>query len=245
MATDDQSAGQDQAQGQQQPPSNGGRGGRGRGSSLQGNSSGPSSFANPDEQDLNEQGAATGTQGSMQRAMERELAGQQVFDYEAPYDEKLLGPTGVPLIWVASNRADNRAVGFWLDEHQPGGQVFLGPGVELVARTPDIEALLNQHVIIEVPEPRRWRRDPETGDDMRDEQGRRIPNPKYPAAKVADPTRSMAAQPGRPAPLGRNFDPDLFDEEQLQEIRRRQARAPRELPAPMGGVVPGVTHPIS
>lgn len=180
-------------------------------------------------------------------AAEKQLEdGTQVWDYAAPrHHPRTVGPTGVPLIWVASNRTDNRAVGFWVDEHQPGGQVFLGPGAELVARTSDIEALLMQGLIVEVPEPRRWKRDPQTGEDEIDERGKKVPNPKYPAPKIIDPTTAQAAQPGRPTPLGRSFDPDLWDEEHLQAIREKQARLPREIGAPVGGIVPGVTHPVS
>jgi hypothetical protein len=171
--------------------------------------------------------------------------GSVVMDYETHGHRDNVGPTGLPLTWVVSNRADNRMVGAWKDPNQPGGEVSLGPGVELVAKTAEIEALIQQGLIIEVPEPKRWLTHPETNEPMRDEQGRTIPNPKYPAPKQPDPNQHAPAQPGHPTPLGRALDPDLFDEDQIAEIRRRQSRLPREIPAPVGGIVPGITHAVS
>lgn len=203
---------------------------------------------NLDANDPRRRGAGSGEdkdrQKAFESAIEREASGTQVHDYYAPAARRNVGPTGVPLIWVASNRTDNRAVGFWLDENQPGGQVFLGPGVELVAKTADIDALLMQGLIVQVPEPKRWMTN-DDGEHLMDPYGRRVPHPKYPAQKIVDPTLAMASQPGRATPLGRNFDPDMFDEDGHKEIRERQARLPREVGAPVGGIVPGVTHPIT
>ena len=183
-------------------------------------------------------------------AMEREAAAARTNTGETSrqMQRRNVGPTGLPLLWVASNRRDNRVVLWVQDPAHPGGEAFIGGSApDLVARTGDIERVLMAGEAVEVPEPRRFELDPESGKPLKDESGKLVPNRKFPVAAAPDDVDREAASPGHATPLGREFDPALYDDDMLEKqgTLKRQQQLPRELSAPSGGIVPGVTHPIS
>lgn len=125
----------------------------------------------------------------------------------------------VDLLWVLSNRVDDRTVLFERDPRHPGGEAFIGGAAPAhVFRTPEIERLLRDGLLVEVPEPQ--------------------DGPKKPLATPAIGAGPVAAQPGQPVRLGRVPDPDLFDAGQRASIREAQAEAPAEQRVPAGVVVP-------
>jgi hypothetical protein len=123
------------------------------------------------------------------------------------------------LLWVVSNRVDDRVVLFERDPLHPGGEAFVGgSGPDHVYRTPRVRELLHAGMLLEVPEPKE--------------------GPKKPLALPAVDTGLIAAQPGQPIALGRPLDPDLFGAGDLERLGRAQARLPDEVPVPEGVVVP-------
>lgn len=137
-------------------------------------------------------------------------------------------------MWFVSNRTDDRTVLFERDPRHPGGETFIGGSAPARAyRTPNIERLLMSGEIIEVPEPRRTLvvYDPETDSQIE------IPHPKRPIDIGLDPGLLRLDSPGQPTRLGRRLDPDLWEENELRDVARRQNAMPREI-RPMGSFVP-------
>jgi len=135
------------------------------------------------------------------------------------------------LLWVHSNRKDDRVVVYEVDPIHPGGQAFVGgEGPDHVYRTGAIEALLQSGELIEVPEPAKTWTNPETGEEE--------PNPYYPDQNYSQAGDIPPAMPGQPIQLGRKLNPNLWDEGQMTEIQRRQAYMPSYRPVPAGVIVP-------
>jgi len=135
------------------------------------------------------------------------------------------------LIWVHSNRQDDRTVIYEPDPLHPGGQAFIGgEGPDHVYRTAAIEALLQSGELIEVPEPLRFIEDPETGE--------KVPNPYYPDQNYTQAGEVAANMPGQPVQLGRKLNPNLWDAATMADVARRQAYMPQQRPVPPGGIVP-------
>lgn len=146
----------------------------------------------------------------------------------APEDE--LRDWESKLIWVHSNRQDDRTVIYEPDPLHPGGQAFVGgEGPDHVYRTAAIEALLQSGELIEVPEPLRT---------IKDEMGEEIPNPFYPDQNYTQGGDVPANMPGQPVQLGRKLNPNLWDEQTMADVKRRQAYMPSSRPVPPGGIVP-------
>jgi hypothetical protein len=135
------------------------------------------------------------------------------------------------LLWVHSNRQDDRTVIYEPDPLHPGGQAFVGgEGPDHVYRTAAIEQLLQSGELIEVPEPAKTWVDPETGEE--------VPNPFYPDQNYSQAGDVPPAMPGQPIQLGRKLNPALWDEGQMKEIVRRQQYMPSYRPVPPGVIVP-------
>lgn len=122
-------------------------------------------------------------------------------------------------LWVMSNRLDDRVVLFERDPAHPSGEAFVaGSTPAFVGRTGDVERLLREGQMIEVPEPA---------------DGRKKPIP------VGDEALGEAnALPGRVTPLGRKLDPDLYPKGTTKAVEEQQERAGDELAVPAGTVVP-------
>jgi hypothetical protein len=123
-------------------------------------------------------------------------------------------------LWVLSNRVDDRVVLWERDPaHPDGGEAFVaGSTPAFVGRTGTVERLLQQGLLLEVPEPK---------------DGPKKPTPIGPSvAGVA------AAMPGQATRLGRTPDPDLFPSDAIAKVEQRQEELPDEVPVPAGTVVP-------
>ena len=136
------------------------------------------------------------------------------------------------LLWVHSNRKDDRVVLYEVDPIHPGGQAFIGgDGPDHVYRTDQVEALLQSGELIEVPEPELYVDDPEGS-------GEKVRNRFYPDQNYTAGGELAANMPGQPTQLGRKLNPDLWTDDQLKELQRRQAYMPQQRPVPPGGIVP-------
>lgn len=127
--------------------------------------------------------------------------------------------------WVVSNRVDDRPALYEVDDRHPSGNAYVaGSTPDFVFRTPAVLRLLNEGVLVEVPEPK--------------------DGPKKPLV-VAAPTVGMtaAAQPGQPIRLGRALDPDLFDPGAREQVKAQQEGKPQEVAVPYGVVVPPAVAP--
>lgn len=124
-------------------------------------------------------------------------------------------------IWVLSNRVDDRVVLFERSPEHPGGEAFVGGAAPArVGRTGTVEDLLRRGLLLEVPEP------PE--------------GPKKPKPTAAVAEFARAQQPGQPIRLGRVPNPDIWKGEDLKQIERARAAAPKEVPLAPGTIVPQV-----
>ena len=122
-------------------------------------------------------------------------------------------------MWVLSNRKDNRVVLWDRDREHPGGEAFVaGSTPAHVAKTGEVERLLREGLLIEVPEPK--------------------DGPKKPLFVEAVDPSERADGPGQPIRLGRAIDPELFSEAEVRSIEKKQEAAPDEVPVPPGAVVP-------
>src|SRR5262245_49376440 len=127
------------------------------------------------------------------------------------------------LIWVMSNRVDDRVVLFERDPAHPGGEAFVGGnGVTLVGKTTRVTTLLREGLLVEVPEP------PD--------------GPKKPVMTPAGSEPRHADQPGQPIALGRKPDPELFGDK-IAQVARAQEQLPSEVPVPPDVVVPPAPEP--
>lgn len=137
--------------------------------------------------------------------------------------------------WIISNRTDDRSVLWERDARHPGGEVHIGPFPTRAYLTPGVQEKLFRLEAIRVPEPMRTvkTRDEETGEEIE------VPNRKYPPEPGPDPAIVVAAQPGRPIPIGRKLDPELWDENARKQHQQTLRGMPPELPVPQGVVVGG------
>lgn len=137
------------------------------------------------------------------------------------------------VLWVLSARTDDRVALFEPDPRHPGGQAFVaGAQPDFVYRTPQVQQLIMQGLLIEVPEPSRTVQITDGSGGFQSVQNRR-----YPIDAGIEGGLVFAAQPGRPIPLGRRPDPELFDAESIALVERRLAGRPNELDV-KGGYVP-------
>jgi hypothetical protein len=121
--------------------------------------------------------------------------------------------------WVLSNRQDDRAVLYERDAVHPGGEAFIGGSAPAyVGRSSVVASLLQQGLIIEVPEPADGRKKPLIPDDV----------PESPAP----------ALPGQVIKLGRTPDPELFPAAVMKQVEKQQAALPDQISVPAGTVVP-------
>lgn len=128
--------------------------------------------------------------------------------------------TDSPTIWVMSNRVDDRVVLWEQNPQHPGGEAFIaGPTPEHVGRTPQIEGLLREGLLVIVPEPPDSRKKPV-------------------AIGAALGSAEVPDQPGRRIRLGRVPDPDLVPEGALAQVAAQQERVGDEIPAPPQAIVP-------
>lgn len=97
---------------------------------------------------------------------------------------------GDDVIWVVSNRRDDRVVLAEPDHRHPGGWAFIGGGTpNPVFKTARVLAAIHNGEAVEVAEP---------------PASRKRPTPVTDSAIPA-----FAAMPGQPVPLGRQHDPEL------------------------------------
>jgi hypothetical protein len=119
----------------------------------------------------------------------------------------------VQFAWLASNRVDDQVVLFEQDDAHPGGECFIGGGgLDYCARTPAVERLLREGVLLELQEPPAGRKRP-----------------------LVLPTGNQGATrdvPGTPSRLGRKLDPDLVTAQSAKQIEAQQDRAPADIPVP-------------
>ncbi len=122
-------------------------------------------------------------------------------------------------IWVVSNRKDDRVVLFERDPAHPGGEAFVGgSGPAEVAKTPEVQRLLREGLVVQIPEPPDNRKKPVPIDDVN--------------------ARPAAAQPGEPVKLGREMDPEVVLPAAVKDIEAKQKSLPQSIPVPAGVVVP-------
>lgn len=140
------------------------------------------------------------------------------------------------VFWAVSGRTDDRVVLFERDPLHPGGEAFIaGPTPDFVYRTGLVNQLVMNGLIVETPEPKRTIR------VVRDGQEVEIANPRYPVSSGIEAGGTPAAQPGRPIPLGRTLDPELFDAADIRAVEQRLAGRPTEL-KPVGAYVPSAAE---
>lgn len=114
------------------------------------------------------------------------------------------------ILWVISNRQDDRVVLFERDPRHPGGEAFVGgPAPDKVYRTGEVERLLHTGELVEIPEP------PD--------------GPKKPIEVAPVISQAPPAMPGQPIRLGRKLDPDLVPAGAQAKVAQRQQQAPREI----------------
>lgn len=114
------------------------------------------------------------------------------------------------VLWVTSNRQDDRVVLFERDPRHPGGEAFVGgPTPDKVYRTGEVERLLHTGEIVEIPEP------PD--------------GPKKPVEVASVVSQAPPAMPGQPIRLGRKLDRDLVPAGAQAAVRQRQQQAPSEI----------------
>lgn len=124
------------------------------------------------------------------------------------------------LIWVLSNRVDDRVAFSEQDPAHPGGWAVVGgDGPERIARTPRAVGALREGVIIEIAEP---------------QDGPRKPLPLDAPGAAGEPPD----MPGRVARLGRKLPEGLLAPADEARAAKAQAAAPDEVPVPAGVVVP-------
>jgi hypothetical protein len=117
---------------------------------------------------------------------------------------------GGEIIWVISNRKDDRVVLHERDPRHPGGEAFIGGSApDKVFRTGEIERLLHTNEIIEIPEP------PE--------------GKKKPVEVELYQPQAAPAQPGQAIQLGRKLDPEVVPESAQAAIARQQRGAPKTI----------------
>lgn len=115
-------------------------------------------------------------------------------------------------IWVISNRKDDRTVLWERDVEHPGGEVFIGGAAPAeAARTPEINRLLREGLILEIPEPPKSRKKPLPLDEV--------------------PTTFYPSQPGQRIELGRTMDPELVPEGAMKSVEKQQEKAPEFVPS--------------
>jgi len=153
-------------------------------------------------------------------AKQRDESSAQARDAEVRRIAALTGEKEPDVLWVLSNRVDDRVVLFERDDRHPGGEAFVGGSApDHVYRTPEVAAALNDGTLIEVPEPR--------------------DGPKKPIALSASGLLSTpSTPPGAAVRLGRTPDADLFDVSAVRAIQTAQKAKPAEQPVPRGVVVP-------
>lgn len=135
-------------------------------------------------------------------------------------------------VWVVSNRADDRVVLWERDMKHPGGEIVIGGSSPVRAyKTPAVEERIFRGEIAETAEPLQYHEDAD---------GNQIPNRKYPPEPGPDPAIVVAAQPGRPTPLGRRLDPELWGEDYRKAHARKLRGMPSQMPVPQGAIVPTV-----
>lgn len=114
------------------------------------------------------------------------------------------------VLWVISNRQDDRVVLFERDPRHPGGEAFVGGSApDTVYRTAEVERLLHTGEIVEIPEP------PD--------------GPKKPVDVAPVISQAPPAMPGQPIRLGRKLDPDLVPAGAQARVRQSQRQAPGEI----------------
>lgn len=134
-------------------------------------------------------------------------------------------------IWVMSNRKDDRVVLWERDPQHPGGEAFVGGSTpDHVARTGEVERLLHQGLLIEIPEP---------PDEVAGKRNRKKPVP----VEAVPQAQHAAAQPGQIIPLGRRLDPDLVPEAAAKQVEKKQAGLPKQVAAPAGAITPPAPQP--
>lgn len=124
------------------------------------------------------------------------------------------GASGEPeqedVIWVISNRKDDRLVLHERDPRHPGGEAFIGGAApDKVFRTAAIERLLHAGEMIEIPEPPKSK--------------------KKPIDVAVYHPQSAPAQPGQAIQLGRKFDPEVVPQSAQERVARQQRGAPRQI----------------
>lgn len=128
-------------------------------------------------------------------------------------------------IWVISNRADDRVVLWERDAIHHGGEAFVGgPVPALVGRSGEVERLLREGQLLEIPEP------PDSNKKPRLEL----------IAAVEEP---MPAMPGQEVRLGRALDPEIVPESAMRRLERKQEELPDSIAVPSGVVVPPEPEP--
>jgi len=136
------------------------------------------------------------------------------------------------VLWGLSGRTDSRVVLYERDVRHPGGEAFIaGPTPDFVYRTGQVQQLVMQGLILEVPEPMRTVKLHQDGQEVE------VANRRYPSESQAEAGLEFAAQPGRPIPLGRVLDPELFDAQAIDAVANRIKGRPTEVPA-TGAFVP-------
>lgn len=141
---------------------------------------------------------------------------------EAPANTVTEGPRKMPdkkqsIIWVMSNRVDDRVVLFEQDDRHPGGEAFIAGGTpDNVYRTPKIDRLLRDGLLVEVEEP------PANGADGK-------PNRKKPVPLDDVPPLTVPDMPGQPIRLGRELDPELVPESARADVLAQQEEAGTEI----------------
>jgi hypothetical protein len=115
------------------------------------------------------------------------------------------------VLWVVSNRKDDRVVLHERDPRHPGGEAFIGGSApDKVFRTATIERLLHSGEILEIPEPPQSKKKP-------------VEIPVY-------HPQSAPAQPGQAIQLGRQLDPEVVPEAAQAAIARNR-RGPSHIPS--------------
>ncbi len=128
-------------------------------------------------------------------------------------------------IWAMSNRQDDRVVLWEQDEAHPGGEAFIGGSApDLIAKTPRVEGLLREGLLIEIPEPPDSRKKPIV-------------------LETESPSSIAPNQPGQRTQLGRVLDPELVPESAQAKVEAAQKQAGDSKPVPSAVIVPPKAEP--